>query len=388
MSALVGVSGPLRRAACIDDLRCMAQCNLPRMVFDYIDGASGDEATARRNRSGFDGFLLRPEILVDLSSRSISTTLFGEQLAMPVIVGPTGLNGAYWAHGDLALARAAKAHKIPFVMSTAATVGLSAMAAHAGPLRWFQLYMLNDRGLAKAFLERVAASGFDVLQLTVDTAVSARRNRDIRNGFTLPFRWTTRNIWDTMCHPRWALQMLRTGSPSLALFEEVMGPTPRGSTIAEVMQQQISCSMTWRDILWLREQWGGKLVLKGVSSSQHVLEAKAAGVDGVVVSNHGGRQLDGSASTIEQLPRIVQAVAGQMTVLIDGGFRSGSDIAKALALGADAVQLGRPTLYGLAAAGEAGVSHALKILGEELQCALALSGAKSIADMRGRVVQE
>ena len=374
----------LRRAASIDDLRALALRKLPRMVFDYIDGASGEESTARRNRSGFERFLLRPEILVDLSARSLATTLFGEAVGMPVVIGPTGMNGAYWADGDLCLARAAKAANIPFVMSTAATVTLSTMAEAAGPLRWFQLYMLRDRGLATALLDRVRSSGFEVLQLTVDTAVTGRRNRDVRNGFTLPFRWSSRNLINTMQRPAWALQMLRCGSPTLKLFAEVVGPLQRGTTITEVVQRQISDSFTWKDLDWLRSCWPGKLVLKGVSEPAHVARAHSAGVDGVVVSNHGGRQLDGTGSTIEQLPRIADAASGRMTVLIDGGFRHGADIAKALALGADAVQLGRPTLYGLAAAGQSGVSHALGILSAELEVAMALSGAASVQQLRGR----
>ncbi len=374
----------LRRAASIDDLRALALRKLPRMVFDYIDGASGEESTARRNRSGFERFLLRPEILVDLSARSLATTLFGEAVGMPVVIGPTGMNGAYWADGDLCLARAAKAANIPFVMSTAATVTLSTMAEAAGPLRWFQLYMLRDRGLATALLDRVRSSGFEVLQLTVDTAVTGRRNRDVRNGFTLPFRWSSRNLINTMQRPAWALQMLRSGSPTLKLFAEVVGPLQRGTTITEVVQRQISDSFTWKDLDWLRSCWPGKLVLKGVSEPAHVARAHSAGVDGVVVSNHGGRQLDGTGSTIEQLPRIADAASGRMTVLIDGGFRHGADIAKALALGADAVQLGRPTLYGLAAAGQSGVSHALGILSAELEVAMALSGAASVQQLRGR----
>lgn len=354
------------------------------MVFDYIDGASGDESTARRNRSGFERFLLRPEILIDLSARTLATTLFGQPVAMPLVIGPTGMNGAYWEEGDLCLARAAKAENIPFVMSTAATVKLATLVEAAGPLRWFQLYMLRDRGLAKALLERVHASGFQVLQLTVDTAVTGRRNRDVRNGFTLPFRWTGRKLLDTARRPGWAMQMLRTGSPTLQLFAEVVGPIQAGTTITEVVQRQISDAFTWRDLDWLRSCWPGKLVLKGVSEAAHVGQALSAGMDGVVVSNHGGRQLDGTGSTIEQLPRIAEAADGRMTVLIDSGFRNGADIAKALALGADAVQLGRSTLYGLAAAGQSGVQHALHILRDELEVAMALSGAMGVAQLRGR----
>ncbi len=377
--------GALARAASIDDLRTLARRKLPRMVFDYIDGASGAESTARRNRSAFERFLLRPEILVDLSARTLETSLFGQPVAMPLVIGPTGMNGAYWAEGDLCLARAAKAANVPFVMSTAATVKLATLVAEAGPLRWFQLYMLRDRGLAQALLERVHAAGFQVLQLTVDTAVTGRRNRDVRNGFTLPFRWSGRKLIDTALRPGWAMQMLHTGSPTLQLFAEVVGRIEPGSTITEVVQRQISDAFTWRDLDWLRSCWPGKLVLKGVSEPAHVRMGLAAGIDGVVVSNHGGRQLDGTGSTIEQLPRIAEAADGRMTVLIDSGFRHGADIAKALALGADAVQIGRPALYGLAAAGEAGVHHALGILSAELEVAMALSGACNVRQLRGRV---
>ena len=378
----------LRYAASIEDLRKIAARKLPRMVFDYIDGASGDEATARRNRSGFDHFLLQPEILVDVSAVDLGCELLGERIAMPLVIGPTGLNGAYWPHGDLCLARAARAEDIPFVMSTAATVRLERLAQAAGPLRWFQLYMFKDRGLVRALLERVRQNGFSVLQLTVDTPVPGRRNRDICNGFSLPFRWTVRNLMDTARHPLWAARMLGAGTPNLELFAEFVGKTPHGSTIGEVLQQQISRSLTWEDLAWLRQEWGGKLVLKGVSAPGHIRMALANGLDGVVVSNHGGRQLDGAPSTIELLPRLADAAAGsKLAILVDSGFRHGADIAKALALGADGVQLGRPTLYGLAAAGEAGVRHALRILREDLERALALSGARQVAEIRGRATR-
>lgn len=381
------ISSSLRRAASIEDLRQIASRKLPRMVFDYIDGASGSESTARRNRTGFDQFLLQHEILIDLSKRDLGTTLFGDRVALPLVIGPTGMNGAYWAQGDLCLARAAKQENIPFVMSTAATVGLDRLVNAAGPVRWFQLYMLRDRGLAEALLDRIYRSGFNVLQLTGDTAVAGRRNRDIRNGFTLPFRWSPGKLADTARRPRWATQMLRHGAPTLQLFAEIVGKVPKGATISEVMQRQINDAFTWRDLDWLRERWPGKLVLKGVASAAHARLAMSAGLDGVVVSNHGGRQLDGAASTIEQLPAVVEEVGGKMTVLVDGGFRHGADIAKAIALGADAVQIGRPALFGLAAGGEAGVRHALQILVSEFDCAMALSGAVCVQDLRGRVTR-
>jgi (S)-mandelate dehydrogenase len=378
--------GRLARAATIDDLRDIARARLPRMVFDYIDGASGDEATARRNRSGFERFLLRPEIMADVSAIDLSTTVLGETLALPFVIGPTGLNGAFWPEGDLCVARAAKAERVPFVMSTAATAGLDPVAAAAGPLRWFQLYLFKDRAMIAALLERVRTCGFTALQVTVDTPVAGRRNRDIRNGFSLPFRWSVRNFVDTAFHPEWALQMLKAGTPALRLFAEFAGQPGKGETIAQVLQQQISRAVSWDDLAWLRSQWLGKLVLKGVSTPEHIRRAIAAGVDGVVVSNHGGRQLDGAPSTIEALPRLVDAAAGSgLSILIDSGFRCGADAAKALALGADAIQLGRPTLYGLAAAGEAGVRHALRVMAEDLSLALALSGARTVGQLRGKV---
>jgi (S)-mandelate dehydrogenase len=375
----------LKHAGSIVDLRALAARRLPRMVFDYIDGAAGDETTARRNRDDFDHVLLQPDVLSDVATRSLETTFFGRRAALPIVVGPTGLNGAFWPDGDLALARAAAAENIPFTMSTAATTTLEPLVAVAGPMRWFQLYMLRDRGLVTAFLERVAANGFDVLELTVDTAVAGRRNRDIRNGFTLPFKWSAKNLVDTARHPSWALSMLREGSPTLRLFGEVLGRVPQGATISEVMQQQISASFTWDDVAWLRSQWHGTLVLKGLSTPLHVTNALAAGIDGAVLSNHGGRQLDGAPSTIGALPAFVDA-AKDMTILVDSGFRSGVDIAKALALGAHGVQLGRATLFGLAAAGEAGVRQALDILRRELDIAMALCGATTIDGLRGRAV--
>lgn len=380
------VPSALSRSASIEDLRRLARRRLPRMIFDYIDGAAGEESTARRNRSAFDQWLLQPEVLQDLSSRRIDTQLFGQPVAMPMVVGPTGMNGAYWARGDLCLARAAKAAKVPFVMSTAATVGLQQLVDVAGPLRWFQLYMLRDRGLAQALLQCVHAAGFEVLQLTVDTAVGSLRRRDTRNGFTMPFGWNLPKLIDAACHPRWSWQMARAGTPTLELFAEAVGQVAAGSTITEV-QQQIHDAFSWADLDWLRGVWPGRLVLKGIANAAQTRQAVAAGVDGVVVSNHGGRQLDGGPSTLETLPEVVDAAQGRMTVLIDSGFRSGADIAKALALGADAVQLGRPTLYGLAAAGEAGARHALQLLATELMCAMALTGAVNVQQLRGRVLR-
>lgn len=374
----------LQRAASIGDLRELARRRVARMVFDYIDGAAGEERTASRNREALDELRLMPEVLVDVSDRSLSCRLFGDDLAMPMVVGPTGMNGASWPRGDLCLARGAARAGVPFVMSTAATSTLDDVRAAAGPSRWFQLYMLKDRALVLDLLRRVADGGFKVLELTVDTAVGGRRNRDIRNGFTLPFRWSAGNVLDAARHTRWALQMLRQGTPTLKVFAELLGDGARGDTITDVMQQVLSASFTWREVAWLREHWRGPLVLKGLSAPRHARLARELGVDGAVVSNHGGRQLDGAGSTIEALPAFVEAAGGELTLLVDSGFRSGTDIAKALALGADAVQLGRATLYGLAAAGQPGVERALAILAHELDLAMALCGATRVEQLRGR----
>lgn len=375
----------MKDAVEIADLRLQARRNLPAMVFDYIDGAAGSEQTARRNRSALNNVVLRQDVMVDLSSRTLATEVLGVEIAMPMIIGPTGLNGAYWHNGDFCLAQAARAANIPFVMSTVATAPLAQLLQHCGPLRWFQMYMLKDRGMAEALIERVAAAGFNVLELTVDTPIPGRRNRDVRNHFTMPFKWTWRNLIDAALHPGWAAAMLRS-PPTLRLFAEVVGEIPSGKTISEVVQQQFSSRFTWRDIDWLRSRWKGKLILKGISDSEHVRASLDLGVEGVVVSNHGGRQLDGAFSSIENLPRIVEAAASRCAVLVDSGFRTGTDIAKAIALGADAVQLGRATLYGLAAGGTLGVTHALNILAAEFDQAMALSGATSPAELRGRAV--
>jgi len=380
-------SGRRRRSeavADVGDFRLKAKDRLPQMVFDYIDGAAGRELTARRNQVRLQNIELQADILCDVSRIDMRSELFGRQSSLPIIVGPTGLNGAYWRRGDACLARAAKAADIPFVMSTAACITLDQMSQEAGPLRWFQLYMLKDRGLVQALLERVWQSGFEVLQLTVDTPVGGRRCRDIRNGFSMPFHWTASKLMDAMRHPRWTAQMVVGGSPNLELFAEVAGTVPKGSTITEVMNQQLSASFSWSDLSWLRAVWPGKLVLKGVSTVAQAQGAKDGGADGIVVSNHGGRQLDGVAASIDCLPEIVQAVGGVMTILIDSGFRTGQDVAKALALGADGVQFGRAMLYALAAGGEPAVRQAIGIIASELRSAMALTGSIDLKSLRGK----
>jgi len=363
----------------IDGLRDLARRRLPRFVFDYIDGGSGEEDTLRENRAALDRIRLVGAAPRDMSVRTRQTRLFGEPCAMPVVIGPTGLVGAAWPAGDVHLARAAAAHGIPFVMSTAATATMEAVADAGDGPKWFQLYVFRDRSVSGRLIARAGALGFRVLEVTVDNAIPGRRLRDVRNGFSLPFRWTPGKLAALARHPGWSRRMARAGPPRLEVMAAELG-LERTDTIAELMQAQLDPSVDWEAVAWVRDAWDGPMVVKGLSSPADVEDAVRLGVDGVVISNHGGRQLDGAAASIDLLPDAVRAAAGRLTVLVDSGFRTGSDIARALALGADAVQLGRATLYALAAAGEAGVRHALAVLESELDVVQVLTGAAGPAD--------
>lgn len=366
----------LARIHSIDDFRTAAQARLPRMVFDFLDGAAGGEATARDNRAAFEHWRLLPKALVDVSQRSLAVDLFGAPAAMPLIIGPTGLAAAYWPEGDCALARAAARHGIPFVMANGASAGMDEVARASTGRRWFQLYLPPQREAALPWLQMAEQQGFEALELTVDTAVPGRRLRDLRHGFALPFRWTPRKLLDVARKPRWALRMLRHGVPRARLSAGAAPPRAARS-VSETMSARLSATLSWDDLAWLRDRWRRPLIVKGLSDAAQAAPLRRLGVDGVVVSNHGGRQLDGGLATLDALPAFVAELGGHMPILIDGGFRSGADIVKALALGATAVQLGRATLYALATAGEAGVDHALALLRQELDTTLALCGARS-----------
>jgi (S)-mandelate dehydrogenase len=363
----------------IAEFRELARRTLPRFVFDFIDGGSGSENTLAENRSALDRIRLLGSAPTDVSDCSSVATLFGQDQAFPAIIGPTGLAGAAWPRGDVDLARAASSVGIPFVMSTAATATMEEVAAAGDGPKWFQLYLFKDREVSKRLLAKARTLGFTALEVTVDNAIPGRRLRDAKNGFSLPFRWTPAKLASLVAHPAWSLRMARAGAPKLEVMAAELG-LQQMDTIAELMQSQLDASVGWEDIKWVRDAWDGPLIVKGMLDPAQVANALEIGVDGLVISNHGGRQLDGAVAAIDILPEFRAQAGSELTLLIDSGFRTGSDIARALALGADAVQVGRATLYALASGGEKSVRQALSILKTEFEIAQMLMGARTTAD--------
>ena len=378
----------LTRAYTIDDLRRLARRRLPRAVYDFIEGGAGDELTVARNRAAFERLLLEPRVLVDVSKREQATVVLGERVATPVILSPTGMCGLSWPKGEVVAARAAHEAGTIYTLSTHSSCSIEEVAEGApGPL-WFQLYVWQNRDLTRRFVERARAAGYRALLLTVDVPVISRRERDLRNGFTIPPRVTVRNVVDTLRRVGWVRRVLM--GPRLTLANLVgMPEAPRTDivTLAGVANRQVDPSIAWADLAWFRSLWSGPLLLKGVLTAADARRAAEHGVDGLVVSNHGGRQLDGTRATVEALPEIVDAVGSRMEVLLDGGVRRGADVVRALALGARAVMVGRPYLYGLAAGGPAGVRRALEILANEVDHALALTGVPRVADLEPSLVR-
>jgi len=376
----------LHKMQSIAEYRERARRVLPKMIFDFYDGGAENESTLRHNRAALDARRLVGSAPVDVGVRSQATQLFGKTYDMPLIIGPTGLAGAAWPEGDAALARAAGRAGIPFVMSTAGTCTQEQVAAAGNGSKWMQLYIFKDRGFSARIVDKAEALGFEAIEVTVDNAVAGKRLRDHRNGFSLPFRWTPAKLASLVTHPGWSLRMARAGAPQLKVMADGLG-LGKTDTIAELMQSQFDPSVSWDDIARLRDRWKKPLIVKGLMDASHVARALSVGVDGLVISNHGGRQLDGAAASIEVLPDFVSEAGGKLTLLIDSGFRTGTDIARALALGANAVQVGRATLYALAAGGEAAVFEALGILKAELDTAQALMGVSTINDFQADMVR-
>ena len=378
----------LARADTIEDLRRLARRRLPRAIFDFVEGGAGDELTVARNRAAFERFLFEPRILVDVAKREQSTVVLGERVATPVLVSPTGMAGLCWPKGEVAAARGAHEAGTIYTLSTHSSCTIEEVAAGApGPL-WFQLYVWQNRDLTRSFVERARAAGYRALVLTVDVPVISRRERDLRNGFTVPPRITVRNALDTLRRVGWIRRVLL--GPKLTLANLVGMPgAPRTDivTMAGVANRQVDPSLTWADLAWFRSLWSGPLLLKGVMTVADARKAVEHGVDGLVVSNHGGRQLDGTRASVEALPDIVDAVGSRVEVLLDGGVRRGADVVRALALGARAVMVGRPYLYGLSSGGSAGVRRVLEILQGEVDHALALTGVPRVGDLDRSVVR-
>jgi (S)-mandelate dehydrogenase len=373
----------------IGDLRELARRRLPRVVFDYLDGGAEDEATIGWNREAFGRWALVPRILPGAAPPDLSVELFGERLALPLIVGPTGLNGIFWPRADVLLARAGGAAGAAFTLSTASNSSLEDVAAAGPGLRWFQLYAWGERRVWARLLERAAAAGYRALVVTVDTLTIGKRERDLRNDFAHEVRYTARVVLDGLRHPRWLVGVwLRGGVPR---FENWAEFAPKGANAHELLtmvRARRNADLSWEDLAWLRERWRGPFLLKGVLAAEDAKRAADMGADGVVVSNHGGRQLDGAIATLDALVPIVDAAGDRLVVILDGGVRRGGDVLKALALGARAVLLGRAPLYGLAAGGEPGAARALAILRDEMERAMLLMGCRSVAALSRAHVRE
>ncbi len=367
-----------RQAVNIEDLRAIARRRLPRFVFDSVDGGAEDERTLAHNRDAFARLRFRPRTLVDVSLRDLSARILGAPSALPAVVGPTGLNGLSWRDGDLELARAAAAAGLPFAMSTVSMSLVEDIAREAPGRLWLQAYVFSERGITEAIVRRALDAGFECVMLTSDFPVAGKRERDLRTGLLPQQRFTLATRLDMLMHPRW-LASVATRRPRFVNVERELGP---GRDVnAFVGHGMFDASFDWDDLKRFRDLWPRKLLLKGVLRADDAERALAAGCDGIVLSNHGGRQLDGAVSGIDALPEVARAVGGRAAILVDGGVRRGSDIAKAVALGAEGVLLGRAPVYGLAAGGRPGVARALEILADELDRTLALTGCTGVASL-------
>jgi len=363
----------------IADLRELARKRVPRSIFQYVDHGSYDELTFGRNVSDLQALRFRQRVLLDVASQSMRKDILGVSASMPLAIAPTGLTGLVHRDGEILAAQAAEAFGVPFCLSTVSVCSIEDVRAATTAPFWFQLYVMKDRGYTAALMDRAEAAGCPVLVLTVDIPVSGLRRRDAKNGLAVPPRLTFRNALDIATKPAWAFGVMMGKRKTFGNLAAAM-PHTGVATLSQWISTQFDASVTWKDFEEIRRRWKGKLVIKGILDAEDAKRAVALGADGIVVSNHGGRQLDGAPSTIAALPRVVDAVAGRSEVLFDSGIRSGQDILKAVALGANAVLTGRAFLYGLGANGRAGVTSALEIMSRELQVSLALTGCNDIRD--------
>ena len=371
-----------RRGFSVRALRELARARLPRMVFDMADGAAGDETTMRRNEEALAAIEFVPKLLAGAPTRDQSVELFGHHLASPVIIGPTGLAGLLWPHAEIAAARAAARFGTIYTTSHASTSTLEEIAATASGPKWMQVFLYKDRGLTAEFAARAKAAGYSGLVLTVDNQVTAGRDRDMRNGMTFPLRLGSRNMLDLLSRPGWLARMSATPRPTFVNY----GIRTSIGSFGPLMAEQLDPAVTWTDVEWLRKQWQGPMLIKGLLHPDEARDAMALGADAVIVSNHGGRQLDGAIASITALQAIVDAVGGTIPVLVDGGFRRGIDVVKALALGARAVLIGRPQLWGVACAGEEGVYWVLELFRREIDRAMSLGGWDGTAKLNRQVL--
>ena len=365
----------------IEDLRQLARRKVPRAIFDYLDRGSYDEISYRANTDDLKAIRFRQRVLIDADNRSLETTMLGEKVAMPVAIAPTGLTGLMHGDGEMLAARAAEKAGIRFTLSTMSICSIEDVrSAIKGPF-WFQLYVFRDRGFSESVIARAREAGCTALFVTVDLPLRGQRHADIKNGLEVPPKLTLRNALDIAGKPAWALSVLMGRRKSFGNIDEYLKNKSGVWAAGAWANDNFDASLSWNDVAWARKLWPGKLVIKGVLDPEDAKKAADLGADAIVVSNHGGRQLDGAPSTIAALPKIVDAAGDRIEILFDGGVRSGQDVLKALAVGARGCLIGRAYLYGLAAMGEAGVSKALSLIADELRISMSLTGVREIADI-------
>ena len=371
----------MQQMTCIEDLRDLARRRVPRAFFDYADSGSYSEGTLRANRTDLEKITLRQRVLVDVSARSQETTILGEKVSVPLILAPVGLTGMQHGDGEILAAQAAEEAGIPFTLSTMSICSIEDVAAGTKKPFWFQLYVIKDRGFSKEILERAHKAGCKTLVLTVDLQVLGQRHRDIKNGMTVPPELRIANIIDIAMKPAWALSVLKGKRKTFGNLAGHVKGMDNVNSLGAWIQGQFDPALSWRDVDWIKSIWPGKLVIKGILDVDDARTAVKLGADALVVSNHGGRQLDGAPSSISALPRIADAIGSDLEVMFDGGIRTGADIIRALALGAKSCMIGRAYAWGLGAGGKAGVHRAIEILQKELDVTMALTGKNSIAEI-------
>jgi L-lactate dehydrogenase (cytochrome) len=376
----------MKHITCIDDLRTLHKQRVPKAFFDYADRGSYAEETLRANREDLQQIKLRQRILVDVSKRDLSTTILGEPSALPLILAPVGLLGMQHGDGEIYACRAAQAAGIPFTQSTMSICSIEDIAAAVDKPFWFQLYVMKDRGFIKALIERAIAAKCSALVLTVDLQVIGQRHQDIKNGMTVPPEWSLSKLIDFATKPAWVAGVLRGKRKTFGNLAGHLKISDDITSLSTWINSQFDTSLNWKDVDWIRSIWPGKLILKGILDVEDAEIAAKSGAQALVVSNHGGRQLDGAPSSIEVLPEIVDAVGSQLEIMFDGGIRSGQDVMRALALGAKSCMIGRAYAYGLGAGGQEGVAKAISLIAKELETTMGLCGVNTIAEIDEEVI--
>ncbi len=364
----------------IADLRELSRKRIAKAIFDYVDRGAYDEATLRANREDLEALKFRQRVAIDVDNRALDSTMLGQPVAMPVALAPVGLTGLNWADGEILAARAAARFGIPYTLSTMSICSIEDVAGAVAEPFWFQLYVMRDRGFAASLIERAKAAKCSALVLTLDLQIQGQRHMDLKNGLAVPPKLTLGTLLDVMTKPGWALNVLGGRRKSFGNLEGRIPDAKSLSTLSQWIAGQFDPTLSWKDVAWVRSLWPGKLILKGILDVEDAKIAADSGADAIVVSNHGGRQLDGTVSSIRGLPEIAQAVGSKTEILFDGGVRSGQDVLRALALGARGVMIGRAYAYGLGALGEAGVTQALEIIRKELDVTMALCGIKDVKE--------